>query len=199
MAMVFPTSPTVGQVFTSGGRSWVWSGATWDSPTATNTLLAPYGLELIANQSFTAQSGINLDNIFSNKYLAYDLVISCTVGSETSIRMQLRGAGSTLSGTSYSRQQATFNNSSSTANSVSANPSWYICEVMPGPNLVNCQLINPFTNSPTVGNAMAATITANLLVMNGLYNSNAVSYDGIRLAPDSGTFTGTIQVYGRRL
>jgi hypothetical protein len=32
MPMVFPTSPTVGQVFSSGGRSWVWSGSTWDSP-----------------------------------------------------------------------------------------------------------------------------------------------------------------------
>jgi hypothetical protein len=36
MAMVFPTSPAVGQVFTSGGRSWVWTGLTWDSPRAEN-------------------------------------------------------------------------------------------------------------------------------------------------------------------
>jgi hypothetical protein len=35
MPMVFPTSPIVGQVFTSGGRSWVWSGSTWDSPSQT--------------------------------------------------------------------------------------------------------------------------------------------------------------------
>ena len=36
MAMVFPTSPIVGQVFTSGGRSWVWNGSTWDSPARDN-------------------------------------------------------------------------------------------------------------------------------------------------------------------
>jgi hypothetical protein len=36
MAMVFPTSPTVGQVFTSGGRSWVWNGSAWDSPARDN-------------------------------------------------------------------------------------------------------------------------------------------------------------------
>jgi hypothetical protein len=36
MAIVFPTSPTVGQVFTSGGRSWVWNGSTWDSPARDN-------------------------------------------------------------------------------------------------------------------------------------------------------------------
>jgi hypothetical protein len=32
MPMVFPASPTVGQVFSSGGRSWIWTGTTWDSP-----------------------------------------------------------------------------------------------------------------------------------------------------------------------
>ena len=36
MPMVFPTSPIVGQVFTSGGRSWVWNGSTWDSPARDN-------------------------------------------------------------------------------------------------------------------------------------------------------------------
>jgi len=34
MAIVFPASPVVGQVFTESGRSWVWSGTTWDSPSA---------------------------------------------------------------------------------------------------------------------------------------------------------------------
>ena len=36
MPMVFPTSPIVGQVFTSGGSSWVWNGSTWDSPARDN-------------------------------------------------------------------------------------------------------------------------------------------------------------------
>jgi len=36
MPMVFPTSPTVGQVFSSGGRSWVWTGSAWDSPRTDN-------------------------------------------------------------------------------------------------------------------------------------------------------------------
>ena len=34
MAMDFPNSPTVGQVFSSGSRQWVWTGTTWDSPAA---------------------------------------------------------------------------------------------------------------------------------------------------------------------
>jgi hypothetical protein len=26
----FPSGPTVGQMFTAGNRSWVWTGTTWD-------------------------------------------------------------------------------------------------------------------------------------------------------------------------
>lgn len=40
MPMVFPSSPTVGQVFSSGGRSWVWTGSTWDSPSTNTTIRA---------------------------------------------------------------------------------------------------------------------------------------------------------------
>jgi hypothetical protein len=46
--MVFPTSPVVGQVFSSGGRSWVWNGTTWDSPRTDNPPLAiPTGNAII--------------------------------------------------------------------------------------------------------------------------------------------------------
>lgn len=30
-AIDFPNNPTVGQVFSTDERSWVWSGTTWDS------------------------------------------------------------------------------------------------------------------------------------------------------------------------
>ena len=52
MAMVFPTSPIVGQVFTSGGRSWVWNGSTWDSPRSDNPPLAIPTGNVIINGGF---------------------------------------------------------------------------------------------------------------------------------------------------
>jgi len=36
-AITFPTSPTVGQSFTSGDRSWTWNGTTWGSNAAVIT------------------------------------------------------------------------------------------------------------------------------------------------------------------
>jgi hypothetical protein len=61
MAMVFPTSPTVGQVFTSGGRSWVWNGSTWDSPRTDNLQNIPSlvgGNTFEGVQTFTTPIGV---------------------------------------------------------------------------------------------------------------------------------------------
>jgi hypothetical protein len=56
--MVFPTSPIVGQVFTSGGRSWVWNGSTWDAPRSDNPPLAiPQGNVIINGGMDIAQRG----------------------------------------------------------------------------------------------------------------------------------------------
>lgn len=30
-AIDFPNNPTVGQIFSTSDRSWIWSGTTWDS------------------------------------------------------------------------------------------------------------------------------------------------------------------------
>jgi hypothetical protein len=56
MAMVFPTSPVVGQVFSSGGRSWVWNGATWDSPRTDNLQNIP---SLVGGNTFTGNQVFN--------------------------------------------------------------------------------------------------------------------------------------------
>lgn len=58
-AIDFPNSPTVGQVFTSGSRSWVWTGAVWDAK--------PYGL--------IAQSDVvNLTTDLASKAPANELI-----------------------------------------------------------------------------------------------------------------------------
>jgi hypothetical protein len=82
MPMVFPISPTVGQVFTSGGRSWVWNGSTWDSPTAANVLTSPYGLELIKTQTVgTAVSTVTVTDAFSSAYDNYKIILTDSVAS----------------------------------------------------------------------------------------------------------------------
>jgi len=54
MAIAFPTSPTVNQVFTSSGSSWIWNGNYWQSRgSGVGTFTIPTSY-LIRRQSFTA-------------------------------------------------------------------------------------------------------------------------------------------------
>jgi hypothetical protein len=48
MAIDFPNSPTSNQIYTSGGRSWIWNGSSWVAYTTTITA------DLIANGSITS-------------------------------------------------------------------------------------------------------------------------------------------------
>jgi hypothetical protein len=94
MAMVFPTSPTVGQVFTSGSRSWVWNGSAWDSP-AGQPFIVP-GLTLLNSTSFTSQTTINIDNVFSADYDYYKILVNITGTSTFGMNLQLRASGSPI-------------------------------------------------------------------------------------------------------
>ena len=48
MAIDFPDSPTSNQIYTSGGRSWIWNGSSWVAYTTTITS------DLIANGTITS-------------------------------------------------------------------------------------------------------------------------------------------------
>jgi hypothetical protein len=56
MAIIFPTSPVVGQVFASGGRSWIWNGSAWDSPRTDNLQNIP---SLVGGNTFTGNQNTN--------------------------------------------------------------------------------------------------------------------------------------------
>lgn len=61
MPISFPASPTVGQVYTSGKRSWTWDGTTWASnpatPLATSTLNVSSSVNLTNSTSIVALGG----------------------------------------------------------------------------------------------------------------------------------------------
>jgi hypothetical protein len=66
MAMDFPNSPTVGQIFTSNGTSWEWDGTVWKIPNinelSSNGLVAKTGSGLLAARTITAGTGISISN-----------------------------------------------------------------------------------------------------------------------------------------
>lgn len=41
-ALNFPDSPIVGDTFSAGGRTWQWTGATWDIVTSDAVIISPF-------------------------------------------------------------------------------------------------------------------------------------------------------------
>ena len=56
MAINFPTTPSVNQVYTYGSRTWTWTGYGWQ---ATSTTLGPQGLQ--GNQGVQGPGGNSID------------------------------------------------------------------------------------------------------------------------------------------
>jgi len=197
MAILFPTSPTVGQVFTSGGRSWVWSGATWDSPTATNTLLAPYGLTHINTTSFSGVSSVSFPNdVFTSEFQNYRVLVKVDNSTSTSLNFRFRTGGVDNTSANYTHQSITA--SSTTVSGALAPSQTAFSPSFPGiaqQNFFTMDLYRPqesaITSFRTFGMLGISTLRDN----SGSFTLTT-SFDSMGLFTTSGTITGKLQLFG---
>lgn len=205
-----PTAPFNGQVIyeTDTKQTLVWQGSAWVMLTDADT---PPGLELVATATVTNQSQITIDGCFTSSYVNYQGVLNITASSSTTSYMlwQNRSGGSNAQ-SSYSSNGAGYYLSGGTA-----------FQNILGTNFQN--VANGFVGSfdGTAGSIghMIFDITSPALAthtsvtgrfaMNagntGLYGGTTSSahfvstaYDGIRLFVSSGSFSGTLRIYGYR-
>ena len=55
MAIDFPNSPTIGDSFTVGNRTWIWDGTAWElQTTATSSVVTLTGTQTLTNKTLTA-------------------------------------------------------------------------------------------------------------------------------------------------
>jgi len=206
MAMVFPASPTVGQVFTSGGRSWVWNGSAWDAPSATNVLQVPIGLVHLATATNTNTTGLIISNVFSSTYNNYKIVLT-GFGSANSQRLfaRLRSGASDFSGT-HTNGTAGFDQSELTTTSYRTRSmdSLDLGFISPGsgaPNIYSFDLSNPFLATPKayIGNGVGQNggIVNLITLLGGFIPGDGASRDGINFFSAS-NWTGTVRIYGYR-
>jgi hypothetical protein len=199
MPILFPTSPTVGQVFTSGGRSWVWSGATWDSPTATNTLLAPYGLELVTSQSFTAQTSFQVNYCFSGKFDNYKIIFTNLViaSGDPLMSYQMVNGTTPFTGANYNSQVLGAQGPTVFGNQVLSQTSGRVGSVGPGANYLSLEVSAAFLAANTKINTLDNYFPNNIEIQFSRV-ATSTSYDGIRFSIPSSTMTGNIKIYGYR-
>ena len=199
MPMLFPTSPTVGQVFTSGGRSWVWSGATWDSPTATNTLLAPYGLTHINTTDYSAVTSVSFpDNVFTSEFQNYRILVRAENSGSTSLNFRFRTGGVDNSTANYTHQSLTVNGAS-VAGALSSNQTAF-SPTSPGTSATNfftMDIYRPKESTTTTFRSFGL-LGVSILRDNAGSFTLTTSFDSMSLSTSSGTITGKLQLFGYR-
>lgn len=151
----------------------------------------------------SAVSSVSIDNCFSATYGHYILMAKCYGSGANNLLVRLRSGGSDATGTDYKRANWTANSTSASSGSSTGESSFVpgfgqLSTVAYGFHLL--RMAHPFTANQTgaflwLGFALQTNIQSA-----GHYQVHdvAASYDGITAYVASGTFTGTITVYGLR-
>lgn len=169
-----------------------YTGSAWQTP---------YGMTLVATASATAASSLSVDNVFTSAYTNYRIVANTEVTSGVPSRLLFRflrasdGAASTA--TNYFGFGATnISTNGSVFQGGTGNSNMTIGIAERYRNTMTIDLLDPFNSVDTGIQAM--WVGSNTYMGFGGGYQGAESERGFRVLFDSGTFTGTVRVYGYR-
>jgi hypothetical protein len=154
----------------------------------------PYGLTLVANVPFSGASTANINNVFSATYDRYYITGTYIPSGSAYLVMKLRDAGGDLTN-NYVNNVSTQSADNGHNNAVTANiqGSYYNPAARIG---FGFDLINPFLSVTTLAHGM--TYYDNSTDTFGASYLLTTSCTGISIMPSTGTFTGTVRIYGYR-
>ena len=180
-----------------------------DLPATSGTvaLTSNAGLSLVrvGGGTLTAASAITADSVFTSTYVNYVIYVNATYTGSASqdAYFQFRAGGSTNSSAAYPYQVNYINaavNSGTAASSSGAATFWTVYDNMGNGSIFNgaIALFNPQTSTKTTGQwFLYAEDTSNFKQMLGFgFQSQSTAFDGFTLTLQSGTLTGTYDVYG---
>jgi hypothetical protein len=163
--------------------------------------VSPYGATLIATQSFTSANSISANNVFSNLYENYKIVVNIDSSSATGVNFNLRmragGSDNTASNYNYGQlfvgswvNQAFGNNNNITQGLT------VVGNISAAGATAEMTLHRPFLSLRT---AYTMSATGSFLILTNGQTTVTTSYDGFTIFADSAaTMTGNFSVYGLR-
>jgi len=180
------------------GSAWAAVGAAGGMDLITPTSVAGSGVSLSGGQvTFTAASTASINGCFTATYDNYVIFLSTTLSAAVALNFRLRVAGVDSSAAIYSRNY--FLSRTVATGGAHVNATSQILNLGEDTSL---QVFKLEVFGPAIA-AYTHTFTQNKnnyteLNIQGMSHAAATAYDGFTLFPASGTFTGTLRVYGLR-
>lgn len=169
----------------------------------TNTYLANSGLVYVTTKTFTTTSSAQqINNCFTSTYDNYRIIfagIGSTAGNDF-VNAQLVDGTSPVSTGIYYHSYAYSGTSAMTTGFQASQAQWRVGLIGDTATLFTWDLFNPQAAAKTVGTSSYMSSATNDFFNgnNGQMVNNTTQYEGIYFFPGSGTWSGTITVYGYR-
>lgn len=167
-----------------------YTGSAWQTP---------YGLTLINNTSFTTQTAVNFSNVFSSAYTAYKVLIQ--VKGSTSLTLSARFRENTTD-----KSNGGYYGASGIA---AFGGQFQIGDAFNNTNQFTLRTLSTDTSLMSLDISRPSATTANLTgtlfdipngqaVFIGIGNGGMSAFNGFSLYVTTGTFTGSVKIYGYR-
>jgi hypothetical protein len=184
------SSAANGAVLTANG-----SGSTsWTYP----------GLVFISRTNYTGAAVVNIDNVFTSNFTAYRVIGMTNPSAYLALwKIRFRNGGVDQTGANYQFTSARLytNNLIDTYNSGATEMQLSNGGLNGFPHLFSFDIYDPKGNTPTVLTFDSSNFESGLAAVrwwsSGGYKAN-YSHDGFSIYPNSGTWTGSLAVYGYR-
>jgi hypothetical protein len=147
------------------------------------------------NVTFSGTESISLNGVFSSTYENYRITFYSGSASSVVVNMRLRVSGSDATGSNYA--WAIYKNAYTTSGSADGATGTAFVLGFTGVAATNFSydIFQPFSTIRTQYLGSHVT-SADVWTGSGGSHTLANSYDGFTLFPPSGTFSGTVRVYG---
>jgi hypothetical protein len=154
----------------------------------------------VGGTSFSAQSTVNLDSVFSATYQNYKIELFITSSNQVMLQYRLRVGGASNTTLNYSNQYLVCDNTSVlAARNTGQNIGDVGQMVLSGISFMEVSVFDPFSAAPTGMLTNTGCFVGEAYMRNQANVMKAsTSFDGISFIPISGTITGTVRVYGYR-